>query len=37
MNEEITLRKLLPGNKDTELGNLGNLAYKVIKCDWETI
>jgi hypothetical protein len=29
MNEEITLRKLLTGNKNTELGDLGDLAYKI--------
>jgi hypothetical protein len=37
MNEEIALRKLLTGNNVTELGNLIAIAYKIIKCDGETI
>jgi hypothetical protein len=37
MNEEIALRKLLIGNIVTELGNSGVIAYKIIKCDGETI
>jgi hypothetical protein len=34
INEELALRKLLTGNKNTELRNLGTLEYK-IKCKWE--
>jgi hypothetical protein len=34
MKEEITLRKILTGNKVTELRSLGTLACK-IKCKWE--
>ena len=29
MSEQIPLRKLLTGDKDPELRNLGNLAYKM--------
>jgi hypothetical protein len=36
MNEEITLWKLLSGNFVTKPENLCALAYKIIKCDWET-
>jgi hypothetical protein len=35
MNEEIALRKLLTGNKATELRNLGDLGNKM-KCKWKT-
>lgn len=34
MNEEITFRKLLTGNKTSEVRNLGTLAHD-IKCEWE--
>jgi len=34
MNEELTLRKLLAGNKTSELRNLCTLAHD-IKCKWE--